>query len=36
MLSRNTVKTHVANIYGKLGVHSKMQAVALLRDAGIV
>ena len=35
-VSRETVKTHLANIYGKLGVHSKMQAVALLRDAGIV
>lgn len=35
-VSRETVKKHLANIYGKLGVHSKMQAVALLRDAGIV
>ena len=33
-VSRETVKKHLANIYGKLGVHSKMQA--LLRDAGIV
>lgn len=35
-VSRETVKKHLANIYGKLGVHSKMQAVALLRDAGVV
>lgn len=35
-VSRETVKKHLANIYGKLGVHSKMQAVALLRDAGVI
>lgn len=35
-VSRDTVKKHLANVYAKLGVHSKMQAVALLRDQGIV
>lgn len=34
VVSRETVKKHLANIYAKLGVHSKMQAVALLRDQG--
>ncbi|MEG0462176.1 helix-turn-helix transcriptional regulator, partial [Gordonibacter sp.] len=33
-LSRDTVKKHLANVYAKLGVHSKMQAVALLRERG--
>ncbi len=35
-VSRETVKKHLANIYGKLGVHSKMQAVALLREDGVL
>ena len=35
-VSRETVKKHLANIYAKLGVHSKMQAVALLREAGVI
>lgn len=34
VVSRETVKKHLANIYAKLGVHSKMQAVALLRERG--
>lgn len=36
VVSRETVKKHLGNIYTKLGVHSKMQAVALLRDEGIL
>lgn len=35
-VSRETVKKHLANIYAKLGVHSKMQAVALLRESGVI
>lgn len=34
VVSRETVKKHLGNIYSKLGVHSKMQAVALLREEG--
>ena len=34
VVSRETVKKHLGNIYAKLGVHSKMQAVALLREEG--
>ena len=36
VVSRETVKKHLANIYAKLGVHSKMQAVALLRERGVL
>ncbi len=36
LVSRDTVKKHLANVYAKLGVHSKMQAVALLRDEGVI
>lgn len=35
-VSRDTVKKHLANTYAKLGVHSKMEAVALLRDQGVL
>ena len=33
VLSRNTVKTHVANIYGKLGVHSQQELIDLVEQA---
>lgn len=33
VLSRNTVKTHVANIYGKLGVHSQQELIDLVEEA---
>ncbi len=35
-LSLNTVKAHTRNINGKLGVHSRMQAVARARDLDIL
>ena len=28
----NTVKTHIRNLYGKLGVHNRMQAVQRARE----
>ncbi len=35
-LSPHTVRTHTYNIYGKLGVHSRMQAVARARELGLL
>ena len=35
-LSLNTVKAHSRNIYGKLGVHSRMQAVTKARELGLL
>jgi LuxR family maltose regulon positive regulatory protein len=32
----NTVKTHVKNLYGKLGVHSRMQVVKHARELGLL
>lgn len=34
-LSRNTVRTHIQNLLGKLDVHSTLEAVALARRAGL-
>jgi DNA-binding NarL/FixJ family response regulator len=34
-LSRNTVRTHIQNLMGKLDVHSTLAAVALARRAGL-
>jgi DNA-binding NarL/FixJ family response regulator len=34
-LSRNTVRTHIQNLLGKLGVHSTLAAVSLARRAGL-
>jgi pimeloyl-ACP methyl ester carboxylesterase/DNA-binding CsgD family transcriptional regulator len=34
-ISEKTVRNHVSNIFGKMGVTSRAQAVALARDAGL-
>ncbi len=34
-LSVNTVRRHVGNIYAKLGVHGRLEAVTLARSAGL-
>ena len=31
-----TVKTHIKSIYGKLGVHSRTQAIARARELGLL
>jgi LuxR family maltose regulon positive regulatory protein len=35
-LSLNTIKVHTRNIYGKLGVHNRTQAVARARAVGVL
>ena len=35
-VSRETVKKHLSNVYSKLGVHGKMQAVAALQRLGML
>ncbi|NMO92392.1 response regulator transcription factor [Actinomycetospora sp. TBRC 11914] len=34
-LSENTVRSHVGNMYAKLGVHSRLEAIAFARSAGL-
>ena len=34
LLSPNTVKTHARHVYGKLGVHTREEAVELAREKG--
>jgi LuxR family transcriptional regulator, maltose regulon positive regulatory protein len=36
MISVGTVKTHLINIYGKLGVHKRIQAVARARERNLL
>lgn len=35
-VSLNTVRTHVQTILGKLGAHSRLEAVALAREQGLI
>lgn len=35
LISPNTVRTHVRSIFTKLGVHSRLEAVRVARDAGL-
>ena len=35
-VSRNTVKTHMRNLYAKLGTHRRAEAVARARDLGLL
>ena len=34
-ISPNTMRTHIQNVLSKLGVHSRLQAVALALRAGV-
>lgn len=36
VIATSTVKTHLNNLYGKIGVHSRTQAVAIARDLGLL
>ena len=36
LVSLNTVRTHVKNIYGKLGVHKRSQAIARARELDLL
>ncbi|MCJ7660127.1 MAG: LuxR C-terminal-related transcriptional regulator, partial [Anaerolineales bacterium] len=36
IIAVSTVRTHIKNIYGKLGVHSRTQAVDEAKDLGIL
>jgi LuxR family maltose regulon positive regulatory protein len=36
ILSKNTVRTHIKNLYSKLGVHSRTQAVQQARENGLI
>ena len=35
-VSHNTVKTHVRNLYAKLGTHSRAETVTRARDLGLL
>jgi LuxR family maltose regulon positive regulatory protein len=35
-VSRNTIRTHVRNVYLKLGVHSRADAVNRARELGLL
>jgi LuxR family maltose regulon positive regulatory protein len=35
-ISRNTIKTHIRNLYAKLGVHTRAEAVARARALGLL
>jgi DNA-binding NarL/FixJ family response regulator len=35
LISTDTVRTHTRNIFAKLDVHSRLEAVQVARDAGL-
>jgi DNA-binding CsgD family transcriptional regulator len=35
-ISANTVRTHLQNVFAKLGAHSKLEAVAVAKERGIL
>lgn len=35
VIAKSTVKSHINNLYGKFGVHSRTQAIAFARDLGL-
>ena len=35
-ISAETVKTHLGNVYGKLGVHRRVEAAARARELGLL
>jgi LuxR family maltose regulon positive regulatory protein len=35
-ISRNTVKTHIRNLYAKLGTHTRAEAVTRARALGLL
>ncbi|MFL7811343.1 MAG: response regulator transcription factor, partial [Anaerolineae bacterium] len=35
-ISRNTVRSHIAHIYGKLDVHSRVEAVQRAQELGLL
>jgi LuxR family maltose regulon positive regulatory protein len=36
VIALSTVKTHINNLYGKLGIHSRTQALARARALGLL
>jgi len=36
MLSKNTIRTHIKNLYSKLGVNSRTQAIQQARENGLI
>jgi LuxR family transcriptional regulator, maltose regulon positive regulatory protein len=36
VIALSTVKTHINNLYGKLGIHSRTQALSRARELGLL